>query len=80
MYVEFRQHDCLACPVRNQCTHAKTNPRGLTIQVQSEYEALQKAITAAAINLSRVFAWLEQIPLAKTRSSHFARLPDSTVR
>lgn len=127
IYVEFRQRDCLACPVRNQCTHAKTNPRGLTIQVQSEYEALQKArerqkteqfqkqyalrsgiegtisqgirafemrdcryiglakthlqhiLTAAAINLSRVFAWLEQIPLAKTRSSHFARLADTTV-
>jgi transposase len=128
IYVEFRQRDCLACPVRSQCTRAKTNPRGLSIQVQSDYEALQKArvrqkteefqkqyqlrsgiegtisqgirafelrdcryiglakthlqhiLTAAAINLSRVFAWLEQIPRAKTRSSHFARLADSTVR
>ena len=127
IYVEFRQRDCKNCPVRNQCTHAKTNPRGLTIQVQSEYEALQKArerqkteqfqkqyalrsgiegtisllirafemrdcryiglakthlqhiLTAAAINLSRVFATLEEIPRAKTRSSHFARLADSTA-
>lgn len=128
IYVEFRQRDCLACPVRSQCTRAKTNPRGLSIQVQSDYEALQKArerqkteqfqkqyalrsgiegtisqgirafemrdcryiglakthlqhiLTATAINLSRVFAWLEEIPRAKTRSSHFARLADSTVR
>lgn len=43
IYVEFRQRDCLACPVRSQCTRAKTNPRGLSIQVQSDYEALQKA-------------------------------------
>lgn len=41
--VEFRQLDCKNCPVRNQCTRAKTNPRGLTIQAQSDYEALQKA-------------------------------------
>lgn len=40
---------------------------------------LQHILTAAAINLSRVFAWLEQIPRAKTRSSHFARLVDATV-
>ncbi len=127
IYVEFRQRDCLACPVRSQCTHAKTNPRGLTIQVQSEYEALQKArvrqkteqfqkqyalrsgiegtisqgirafelrdcryiglakthlqhiLTAAAINLGRVFAWLKEIPRAKTRCSHFVRLADATV-
>jgi hypothetical protein len=112
---------------RIDCTRAKTNPRGLTIQAQSDYEALQKArerqkteqfqkqyalrsgiegtisqgirafemrdcryiglakthlqhiLTAAAINLSRVFAWLEEIPRAKTRSSHFARLADSNV-
>lgn len=40
---------------------------------------LQHILTAAAINLSRVFAWLEHIPRAKTRSSHFARLAYSTV-
>ncbi|WP_017313974.1 IS1182 family transposase [Mastigocladopsis repens] len=127
IYVEFRQRDCLACPVRSQCTRAKTNPRGLTIQVQSDYEALQKArerqkteqfqkqyglrsgiegtisqgirafemrdcryiglakthlqhiLTAAAINLGRVFAWLEEIPRAKTRSSHFALLAEPNI-
>ncbi|MBD2365437.1 IS1182 family transposase [Anabaena minutissima FACHB-250] len=40
---------------------------------------LQHILTAAAINLGRVFAWLEEIPRAKTRSSHFAGLADSTV-
>ncbi|PSM45462.1 IS5/IS1182 family transposase [Chroococcidiopsis sp. CCALA 051] len=127
IYVEFRQRDCLACPVRSQCTRAKTNPRGLTIQTQSDYEALQKArerqkteqfqkqyalrsgieatisqgirafelrecryiglakthlqhiVTAAAINLGRVFAWLEEIPLAKTRSSHFTLLAEPNI-
>ncbi len=39
---------------------------------------LQHILTAAAINLGRVFAWLEEIPRARTRSSHFARLADST--
>jgi transposase len=29
--------------VRSQCTRAKTQARGLTIQVQCDYEALQKA-------------------------------------
>ncbi|MHC5612617.1 MAG: IS1182 family transposase [Nostoc sp.] len=125
--VSFRATDCLVCPVRSQCTRAKTQARGLTLQVQSDYEALQKArerqktkqfqqqyalrsgiegtisqgvrafelrdsryiglakthlqhiLTAAAINLSRVFAWLEKIPRAKTRSSHFARLTASTA-
>lgn len=127
IYVEFRQRDCLACPVRTQCTRAKTNPRGLTIQTQSDYEALQKArvrqkteqfqeqyalrsgiegtisqgirgfemrkcryiglakthlqhiLIAAAINLSRVFAWLEQVPLAQTRSSHLTRLAPESI-
>lgn len=40
---------------------------------------LQHILTAAAINLSRVFAWLEEIPRAKTRCSHFAKLADATV-
>jgi transposase len=125
--IEFRYRDCKNCPVRSQCTRIKTKPRGLSIQVQKEYVALQQArerqkteqfqkqyalrsgiegtisqgirafelrdcryiglakthlqhiLTAAAINLGRVFAWLEDIPLAKTRSSHFARLADITV-
>jgi transposase len=31
-------------------------------------------LTAAAINLKRVFAWWEEIPRAKTRTSAFAAL------
>jgi transposase len=41
--VDFRASDCLVCPVRSHCTRAKTKPRGLTLQVQSDYEVLQKA-------------------------------------
>lgn len=127
IHARFRSTDCKNCPVRSQCTRAATAPRALTLQVQEDYEALQKArerqkteqfqkqyqlrsgiegtisqgvrafelrdcryiglakthlqhiLTAAAINLGRVFAWLEEMPRAKTRSSHFARLADSTM-
>ncbi len=41
---------------------------------------LQHILTAAAINLGRVFAWLEEIPRAKTHSSHFSRLAASHLR
>ncbi|MBD2077244.1 IS1182 family transposase [Phormidium sp. FACHB-592] len=46
---------------------------------QCRYIGLSKAhfqhiATAAAINLVRILAWLEGIPLAKTRRSHFAKL------
>jgi transposase len=34
---------------------------------------LQHILTATAMNLLRVFNWLENIPLAKTRSSSFSR-------
>ena len=117
IHVEFRHSHCSACPVRSQCTRAKVNPRGLTLMVQEDYEALAKArerqttaefkqqyslrsgiegtisqgvrgfhlrqcrylglaktclqhiLTAAAMNLERVYAWLEGIPLAQTRQS-----------
>lgn len=120
--VEFRKSHCLACPVRSQCTRSKVNPRGLTLMVREDYEALANArqrqktaefkqqyslrsgiegtisqgvrgfelrqsryiglaktrlqhiLTAAAINLERIYAWLEGIPLAKTRISHFQKL------
>ncbi|NEP53315.1 MAG: hypothetical protein F6K65_32745 [Moorea sp. SIO3C2] len=40
---------------------------------------LQHVITAAAMNVVRAVSWLEGVPLAKTRQSHFARLaPDKT--
>ena len=35
---------------------------------------LQHIATAAAINIDRFFAWQKNVPLAKTRRSHFARL------
>ncbi len=34
---------------------------------------LQHILTATAINLVRVFNWLENVPLAKTRTSPFSR-------
>lgn len=39
---------------------------------------LQNLIVAAAINFCRVFDWLMEVPLAKTRQSHFARLKPAT--
>ena len=120
--VEFRKNHCLACPVRSQCTRSKDNPRGLTLMIQEDYEALANArqrqttaefkqqyslrsgiegtisqgirgfhlrqcryiglaktrlqhiLTAAAINLERIYAWLEGVPLAKTRISHFEKM------
>jgi IS5 family transposase len=35
---------------------------------------LQQVVTAVAINLDRIAAWLEGRPLAATRTSHFAAL------
>jgi transposase len=120
--VEFRKNHCLSCPVRSQCTRSPVNPRGLTLMIQEDYEALafarqrqqtaefkqqyslrsgiegtisqgirgfnlrqcryiglektrlQHILTAAAINLERIYAWLEGVPLAQTRSSHFQKL------
>lgn len=125
IYIEFRASDCRSCPVRSQCTRAKTNPRGLTVQRQEDYESLEKArarqkteqfqqqyalrsgiegtlsqgirafglrhcryrgqakthlqhlLTAVAMNLVRVFAWFEEVPLAKTRCSRFGLLAPS---
>jgi transposase len=38
---------------------------------------LQHILTATAMNLARLFAWFEGVPLAKTRVSSFAKLaPD----
>jgi len=39
-----------------------------------EKTRLQHVLTAAAMNLERVYAWLEGIPLAQTRSSHFEKM------
>jgi transposase len=40
---------------------------------------LQHVLTAAAINLTRLYAWLTDIPLAPTRTSHFATLCASSA-
>ncbi len=43
IHVEFRKSHCSACPVRRRCTRAPINPRGLTLMVQEDYEALAHA-------------------------------------
>jgi transposase len=40
---------------------------------------LQHVLTAAAINLTRLYAWLTDVPLAPTRTSHFAILCASSA-
>ena len=35
---------------------------------------LQHILTAAAMNLERIYAWLEGVPLAQTRVSHFEKM------
>jgi transposase len=41
--VAFAAADCTPCPLRAQCTRAKTLPRSLTVQPQAEHEAIQAA-------------------------------------
>jgi transposase len=41
--VTFAATDCTPCPVREQCTRAKTLPRSLTLQPRAEHEAIQAA-------------------------------------
>lgn len=41
--VTFAAADCTPCPVRAQCTRAKTLPRSLTLQPRAEHEAIQAA-------------------------------------
>jgi transposase len=41
--VQFATATCRECPVRAQCTHAKTMPRRVTVRPQAEHEALQQA-------------------------------------
>ena len=44
-----------------------------------EKTRLQHILTAAAINLERIYAWLEEIPLAKTRISHFEKMANQKL-
>jgi transposase len=38
---QFGKQDCLACPVRAQCTRAATDPRQLHFRSQEQHEAIQ---------------------------------------
>lgn len=40
---QFGKKDCLACPVRSQCTRAAVNPRQITFRKQEHHEAIQAA-------------------------------------
>jgi transposase len=40
---------------------------------------LQQLTSAAAINLVRAVNWMDRVPLAKTRTSHFAALAKSAA-
>jgi transposase len=42
-HIKFAKQDCLACPVRAQCTHSTTEPRGLMIRADQAYQVLQAA-------------------------------------
>jgi transposase len=41
--VRFAKADCLACPLRAQCTRSATQPRQLSLRPQEEHVALQAA-------------------------------------
>jgi transposase len=41
--VEFAAADCTACPVRPQCTRARTSARSLLLQPRAEHELIQAA-------------------------------------
>jgi transposase len=119
---QFGKHDCLACPVRPQCTTAAANPRQVTFRPQAHHEAIQMArsrqqtqtfkeryakragvegtisqgvrvfglrrsrylgqakthlqhmITATAMNVTRLLAWLMDDPPRGTRISRFTAL------
>lgn len=121
--VSFSRTDCRLCPVRTQCTRAKSgDPRRLVLRPQAQNAALERmrqeartadwqqlyqrragiegthsqalrvcdlrharyrgiqkthlqhVLTATALNCLRLNAWLNGRKLAKTRTSHFARL------
>jgi transposase len=120
--IKFSTRDCQPCPLRAQCTRAKTARRTLTIRPEAQYKALQAAreqeqseafqaqyaqragiegtisqsvrvsglrqarylglmkthlqhiLTGVAINIIRVIRWLNDEPLAQTRTSAFALL------
>lgn len=43
IHVNFASGDCTPCPARARCTHAKSQPRALTLQPRAAHEAIQAA-------------------------------------
>jgi len=43
VHIRFARADCQACPLRQSCTQAATEPRALMIRAREQYEALQAA-------------------------------------
>jgi transposase len=43
VHIRFARADCQACPLRQDCTHAATEPRSVMIRAREHYEALQAA-------------------------------------
>ncbi len=41
VHIRFARADCQACPLRQSCTQAATEPRALMIRAREQYEALQ---------------------------------------
>jgi transposase len=41
VYARFDKNDCLACPVRSQCTRSATSPRQILFHQQERHEAIQ---------------------------------------
>jgi transposase len=71
IHVDIAASDCLVCPVRSNCTRAKTIPRSLTWQSQAEHEAIQRAPDKSGRNL--------QSPLPSGRALK-ALFPKESVR
>lgn len=55
IHVEFHQRHCRPCPHRLLCTHAKNEPRELTLKPRAEHEAL-----LAARERQTTAAWQDQ--------------------
>lgn len=43
IHIDFHQRHCRPCPYRSLCTHAKNEPRELTLKPRAEHEALLTA-------------------------------------
>jgi hypothetical protein len=43
IHLKFAAKECLACPVRSQCTHAVKEPRSIMIRAEPTYDVLQHA-------------------------------------